>query len=102
MNEGNSWLFWVIIIVGSLLFLYLPQYMARRRQKKREENLAVGDRVITIGGFIGDLVYLNFETNLARIKLADNVIVDILPGAISGKKAEETTPEVASEEDNEA
>ena len=95
MNKSNSWLFWVILIVGSVAFLYVPQYMARRRQKKREEDLTVGDHVMTIGGFIGDLVYLDFEKNLARIRLADNLIVDILPGAISGKRAEQPETESA-------
>jgi preprotein translocase YajC subunit len=101
MNEGNSWLFWIILIVGSLVFLYVPQLMARRRQKKREEELAVGDRVMTIGGFIGELVYLNFKTNLARIRLADNLIVDILPGAISGKRVEVEEVEPVTENDSE-
>jgi preprotein translocase YajC subunit len=98
MNEGNSWLFWVVLIVGSVLFLYVPQYMARRRQKKREEDLAVGDHVMTIGGFIGDLVYINFEENIARIRLAENVVVDIIPGAISGKRAKETEADQPAEE----
>jgi preprotein translocase YajC subunit len=91
--EDNSWLFWVILIVGSIVFLYVPQFLARRRQKKREEELAVGDHVMTIGGFIGDLVYLDFEKNIARIRLAENLIVDIIPGAISGKRADQTESE---------
>ena len=95
MGENNSWLFWVILIVGSVVFLYVPQFMARRRQKKREEELAVGDHVMTIGGFIGDLVYLDFEKNLARVRLADNVIVEMIPGAISGKRAEQVEVESA-------
>jgi preprotein translocase YajC subunit len=97
MNDGGGWLFWVVLIVGSVIFLYVPQFMARRRQKKREEELKVGDHVITIGGFIGDIVYLDFEKNLARIKLADNVIVDMIPGAINNKRMvqEETEPEAS-------
>ena len=95
MGDNNSWLFWVILSVGSVVFLYVPQFMARRRQKKREEELAVGDHVMTIGGFIGDLVYIDFEKNLARVRLAENVIVEMIPGAISGKRADQTETESA-------
>ena len=88
MNNDGGWLFWVILIVGSVVFLYVPQLMARRRQKKREEELAVGDRVITVGGFIGEIVYLDFDKNLARIQLADKIVVEIIPRAIGGKRVE--------------
>ena len=101
MSEGNSWLFWVILIVGSVVFLYVPQFMARRRQKKREEELAVGDHVMTIGGFIGDIVYIDFEKNLARVRLTENVIVDMIPGAISGKRVEPEQAESAETQDSE-
>ena len=87
--------------VGSVVFLYVPQFMARRRQKKREGELAVGDHVMTIGGFIGDLVYVDFEKNLARVRLADNVIVEMIPGAISGKRAVATEAEPVETEDSE-
>ena len=86
MLDGMDWLFWIVLIVGALVFLYVPQFLARRRQRKREENLEVGDRVITIGGLIGTLTYLDFDTNVARIELADGVEVRLLPGAISGKR----------------
>ena len=98
MNNDSGWLFWVILIVGSVVFLYVPQLMARRRQKKREEDLAVGDRVITIGGFIGKIVYLDFEKNLARIQLADDLVVEMIPGAIGGKRVEKEEESVETQE----
>lgn len=101
MAEGNSWLFWIILIVGSVLFLYVPQLISRRRQKKRDESLVVGDRVMTIGGFIGELEFVDFDKNLARIRLADNLVVDILPGAISGKRVEEPVADPVENETGE-
>ena len=97
----TDWWFWLILIVAMVVFLALPQWMARRRQRRREEDLKVGDAVITIGGLIGEITYLDFQANLARIKLAEGVEIRILPGAISGKRApsepapddEETSPE---------
>jgi preprotein translocase subunit YajC len=46
----------------------------------------VGDRILTIGGFIGTLTYIDFEDNIARVKLADGVEVQMVPRAISGKR----------------
>jgi preprotein translocase subunit YajC len=87
-GEGADLTFWIIVIVGLGVFMFLPQWMARRRQKQREADLRVGDRVVTIGGFIGQLTYLDLESNTARIKLAEGVELSILPGAISGKRAD--------------
>ncbi len=94
-QQGNL-AYWIIVIVALGVFLVLPQFMARRRQKRREQDLRVGDTVITIGGFIGELVALDFPTNVARIKLAEGVEVRIVPGAISGKHAK---PDAVAAED---
>lgn len=93
---GTDWTFWVILLVALGVFAVLPQWMARRRQAKREEELEVGDQVMTIGGFLGTLTYINFDDNLARIRLAEGVEVEILAGAISGKRK---SPSDAAQED---
>lgn len=87
----EDWLFWIIAIVALLVFMVLPQWMSRRRQRRREEELEVGDSVMTIGGLIGELTYINFEDNIARVKLAEGVEVRLLPGAISGRRVERPT-----------
>ncbi len=88
MGQGTDWLFWIVMMVLIIVFLYVPQWMARRRRQQQERELAVGDRVITIGGFIGTLTRYDREANVARIRLAEGVEVDILPGAISSKHVE--------------
>lgn len=98
-GQDGGWLFWVVVIGGLVVFLFLPQWMARRRQRKREESLRVGDNVMTIGGLIGELTYVDFEANIARIKLAEGVEIRILPGAISGKRATPTPEEPMPEEE---
>ena len=91
MPEDGNLLFWAMIIGGMLLFLFLPQFMSRRRRRKLETDLQIGDSVMTIGGFIGDLTYIDLEANLARIRLAEGVEVRALPGAISGKRTQPST-----------
>ncbi len=76
---------WLFLILLALAFLFLPQWFARRRRKQRIAQFAVGDRVITIGGFIGTLTALDLEANVARLRLADGVEVEIVPGALGQK-----------------
>jgi preprotein translocase YajC subunit len=72
-----------------ILFIYVPQWQARKRRQQQEADLEIGDQVMTIGGLIGTLTYFDPDENIARIRLAEDVVVDILPGAISGKRVKE-------------
>lgn len=86
MGQATDWGFWIVMMVLIIVFLYVPQWMARRRRQQQERDLVVGDRIITIGGFIGTLTRYDREANIARIRLAEGVEVEILPGAISSKQ----------------
>jgi preprotein translocase YajC subunit len=85
MGQGTDWTFWIVAMTLIIVFLYVPQWISRRRRRQQEKELAIGDRVITIGGFIGTLTRYDREANIARIRLAEGVEADILPGAISGR-----------------
>ncbi len=78
-------LFWFILIAFVVLFWFVPQWLNRRRQQQRIEALSVGDRVLTIGGFVGTLTHFDPEAGAARIRLTEDVEVEILPGAIRGQ-----------------
>jgi len=97
MGDSGGLLFWGVLIVMMVVFMFLPQYMNRRRTKQRERELAVGDGVITIGGLMGEITYIDWDENLARLTIADGVEISILPSAINGKRAE-TSDELADGE----
>jgi len=86
MDQSSGLLFWGVLIVVMLVLTLLPRWMNRKRMNQRKEELQVGDRVLTIGGLIGELTHIDFEDNIARIKLAEGVVIEIMPGAISGKR----------------
>ena len=76
----------VILAVGLVLLsvlMFLPQWQARRRHRKRLAELRVGDEVVTIGGLIGKLTYFSAEDNRARIEIAPGVEMRVLTAAIS-------------------
>lgn len=76
----------VVLIVAFVLLGALtiwPQIQARRRRQKQMAEISVGDEVLTIGGIMGKLTYLNAEENRASIEIAPGVEMQILPAAIS-------------------
>ena len=79
----------LLLIVVSLVFILfwavilLPQSRARKRQEQVVSEMKIGEEVVTIGGVIGKLIYLNREEDLAKIEIASGVVVRIIPAAIS-------------------
>ena len=76
----------VILVVGLVLLsvpMFLPQWQARRRRKKQMAELRTGDEVMTVGGIIGKLTYLNDEENRARIEIAPGIEMQVVLTAIS-------------------
>jgi preprotein translocase subunit YajC len=69
------------------LIMYVPRWLAQRQRRQQESSLAVGDQVLTIGGIIGTLTYMDLEKNIARLRIAEGVEIEVLIGAISGKRA---------------
>jgi len=68
-------LVWVIVIV--------PQNRARKNQEKVVEELKIGEQIVTVGGVIGKLTYLDLDKDLARIEVSPGVEIRIIPAAIS-------------------
>lgn len=68
-------LVWIVVVV--------PQNRARKNQEKVIEELKIGEQIVTVGGLIGKLTYLNREEDLARIEVSPGVEIRIIPAAIS-------------------
>ena len=80
----------VPIILIFAIFYFLLLAPMRRRQKalqKTIENLKRGDRVVTTGGFYGEVVAI--EGRDLMLKLADNVKVGVAKSAVAGLESEE-------------
>ncbi len=68
-------LVWIVVIV--------PQNRARKNQEQVVSDLKIGEEIVTVGGLIGRLTYLNRDEDIARIEVAKGVEVRIIPAAIS-------------------
>ena len=89
VDFGNGSVVILLLIVVSLVFalfwgvILVPQNRARKRQEQVVAELKIGEEVVTVGGLIGKLTYLNREEDLAKIEIAQGTVVRIIPAAIS-------------------
>ena len=61
-NPAGSLIVMVAIIAVFYLFMIRPQMKKQKEQKKFRENLAKGDKIITIGGIHGKIVEVQDTT----------------------------------------
>ena len=76
-----SWLPILFMVFIFYFLLYKPQKKAREAREEMLSNLKVGARVITIGGIYGTIEEIYTET--LKLKIADNVAIEVGRGAIS-------------------
>jgi preprotein translocase subunit YajC len=98
----------ILMIGGAVLILVLmilPQWQARRRRQKQMQAMDIGTEIMTIGGIIGKITYLNRDENRARIEIAPGVEMQVVVSAINQpivqpetKDQPETPPDEPSEE----
>jgi preprotein translocase subunit YajC len=91
-------------VVLVLVLMILPQWQARRRRQKQMEAIGVGTEILTVGGIIGRITYLNRDENRARIEIAPGVELLVVVSAISQPVAQSETeklPKTSSDETSE-
>ena len=96
--EGNQTIIAVVGMVLLLGLLVLPQWQARRRQKKQMESIEVGREIMTIGGIIGKVTFIDRDENRARIEVSPGVEIEFLASAISRPLVPVEPPEEESED----
>ena len=73
----------LILIFGVFYILLIrPQQKKLKDHKNMIANLKKGDRVVTQGGIIGNIHYVNDDGTLS-VEIADNVQVKVAKGMIA-------------------
>src|SRR6056297_998801 len=72
---------WVLIFGIFWFFLIRPQQKQKKEHQNMLDNLAVGDKVVTIGGIKGKAIKIK-EDNV-RLRVSSNVDIDFVKNAIS-------------------
>ena len=72
----------ILIFVVFYFLLIRPQQKKLKDHKKMISDLKKGDRVVTQGGIIGTIHYVNDDGTLS-VEIADNVNVKVAKGMIA-------------------
>ncbi len=80
----------IVVIFGIFYFLlFLPMQKQKKQQKQMLENLKTGDVVVTTGGLVGNVVALDSDTLILRVK-PDNLKLQVARSAVSSLVNTET------------
>jgi len=88
MNSAVTQLIPFALILGIFYFLILLP-MKRRQKKIQEfqENLKVGDKVVTTGGIYGKVTRVTDKT--LQVEIADRVRIEISRAAVTGYQGQD-------------
>jgi preprotein translocase subunit YajC len=99
-GSGGGFTAFIPLVLMFVVFYFLlirPQQKKQRETKEMLSSLKTGDQIVTSGGLYGTIIGFS-EDNRVKVKIAENVKVDIARSAISSKVA--AAIEVAKTKDN--
>lgn len=72
-----------MVVMGAIFYfmLWRPQKQQQNKRQQMLEALKVGDKVITVGGMLGEIVAI--DDRKVTLKLAENVEIEFLRTAVS-------------------
>ena len=87
-SDGGSWYIWIILIavfVVMILMTVIPQRKQKKRMQEMMSSMEVGDKIMTIGGFIGTIVEINTDNDRLTINVGSedapvNVVIEAAVG----------------------
>ncbi len=82
-SGGNDWYIWIIlgvVFVGMILMTVIPQRKQKKKMQEMMSSLSVGDKIMTIGGFVGTITEINndndrFTINIGTEEEPVNVVI---------------------------
>ena len=88
-GQGGGFTAFIPLVLMFVVFYFLlirPQQKKQRDLKEMLSSLKTGDQIVTSGGLYGTIIGFG-EDNRIKVKIAENVKVDIARSAISSKVA---------------
>ena len=80
-NKYGSIIIFILILVIMYIILIRPQKKREREFRNMLDALKVGDKIVTIGGIVGVITYINEKE--VKIKTGDDVELMFIRDAIS-------------------
>ena len=82
MENFTTFLPLILIFVVFWFLLIRPQQKKIKQHKEMVKNLKRGDKIITTGGLIGNIIKINEKSEIT-LEISDNVQVQLAPGMVS-------------------
>jgi preprotein translocase subunit YajC len=89
-GQGNFLIQLLPVAIVVLIFYFLILLPMKRRQQKIQEfqdNLKVGDKIVTTGGIYGKITRVTDKT--LQVEVADRVRIEISRAAVAGYQGQE-------------
>ncbi|MBQ4072706.1 MAG: preprotein translocase subunit YajC [Clostridia bacterium] len=90
-NGGNSWVMIAILGVFFVIMIVMTVIPQRKQKKKMQDmmnSITVGDKIMTIGGFVGTITEINTDTDRYTVNVGTEenpVNVVIVKNAVRSK-----------------
>jgi len=81
----------ILIFFVFYFLLLLPQQRKQKQHRKMLDELKRGDRVITVGGAIGEVEKVK-DNNIVSIRFSENVVIDFVKNSVAQVLPRGTAP----------
>jgi preprotein translocase subunit YajC len=85
---GGSYLIFLLLIVAMIVWMFTQQSRQQKQKRQMQASIAVGDRVVTVGGIVGTV--RTVEDRGFQLEVADGVTLFVTKSAIGGRYQDET------------
>jgi len=85
-QQGNPLLsFLPLFVIIAIMYLFLMRPQAKKQKEHRQmlQTLEKGDKILTTGGIVGEIVGIREKEDMLIVRIADNVKVDMVRGAVA-------------------
>ena len=82
-GSGNSWSFWVMMILIFVVFYFFmirPQTKKQKELQKQREAMKKGDKVLTAGGIYGEIK--DVQENAFIVTIAKDITIKVDKGSV--------------------
>lgn len=81
-------IFWGLFIAIFYFFAIIPQRREEKRRREMLDSLKAGDKIVTKGGLIGQIVAINKQTKIAQVSFGKGLIMEMVLDGVAYIKKE--------------
>ncbi len=78
VNLISILLVWGVFLAIFYFILVIPQRREAKRRQEMLDSLKVGDRIVTKGGLIGQIVAINKQKKIIQVSFAKGIVFEML------------------------